>query len=635
MLFREYPMAKTGLIPDWQRAVIVLTATVVTVVVVAGLYWAQTVLIPFALGIFLSFLLSPLVRGLQRRGLGRVPSVLLVVTLAAGLLFGAGWVVTAQISGLLQELPQYTDNIKARVHSLRDMGQGTVASGLDRMVNEISAAFQGQTAPHETVPTPGTEPSPTVPLPQPPRVVLQQSPEWLSHVPGMVGGVLGPLATLGLAAVLAVFMLLKREDLRSRFIRLAGQGQMTVTTKGLDDAAGRISRYLIMQLVINATYGLIWGIGLTLIGIHHALLWGFLAAALRYVPYIGAPASAVLPLLLSLAQFEGWLQPLLVGGLLLTMELITGNVLEPLLYGKSIGVSEVALLVAAAVWAFLWGPIGLVLSGPLTVCLVVLGRHVPQLEFLGVILGDQPVLEPEVNLYQRLLARDQDEATQFVRDRLKEPNPEKVYDDLMVPLLTQVRRDRERDSIEERDEQFVLRATQEILEDLDEDPSNAAPETEPAPDSGSRPPARVLGLPSRDEADVLALNMLRQLLGPTRWEMEVASAEMLSSELVELAVAREPEVICVAALPPGGLIHTRYLCKRLRARFPKARILVGRWGLAGNLEQNQQELQEAGADLVATTLLETVRHLHSWLPVLESQPASPPPARALPVPSAR
>ncbi len=455
-------------------------------------------------------------------------------------------------------------------------------------------------------------------------------------MPWLIGGVLGPLATLGLAAVLAVFMLLKREDLRSRFLRLAGQGQMTVTTKGLDDAAGRISRFLLMQLLINATYGLVWGVGLALIGIPHALLWGFMAAALRYVPYLGAPASAVLPLLLSLLLTpDGWLQPLLVGGLILIMELTTGNVIEPLLFGKSIGVSEVALLVAAAVWAFLWGPIGLVLSGPLTVCLVVLGRHVPQLEFLGVILGDKPVLEPEVNLYQRLLARDQDEATQFVRDRLKEPNPEKVYDDLLVPVLTQVRRDRERDSIEERDEQFVLRATQEILEDLGERQSSAPAETDPEPNGGTRPPARVLGLPSRDEADVLALNMLRQLLGPTHWEMEVASAEMLSSELVELAVAREPEVICVAALPPGGLIHTRYLCKRLRARFPKARILVGRWGLEGNLEQNQQELQEAGADLVATTLLETVCNLHSWLPVLECQPASPPPARALPVPSAR
>jgi predicted PurR-regulated permease PerM len=628
-------MAKTAQTPDWQRALILLTTTVVTVAVVATLYWAQTVLIPFALGIFLSFLLNPLVRGLQRRGLGRVPSVLLVVALTAGLLFGAGWLVTSQVRGLLQELPQYTGNVKKKIDALHNMGHGPIATMLERFVHDITGGTLNPGTTPETGATPAAEPSADNPA-QPPRVVIpQQPPEWLSRLPWLVGGVLGPLATLGLAAVLAIFMLLKREDLRSRFIRLAGQGQMTVTTKGLDDAAGRISRFLIMQLVINSTYGLIWGLGLALIGIQHALLWGFLAAALRYVPYIGAPASAILPLLLSLAQFEGWVQPVLVAGLLVTMELITGNLVEPMMFGKSIGVSEVALLVAAAVWAFLWGPIGLVLSGPLTVCLVVLGRYVPQLEFLGVLLGDEPVLDPNVNLYQRLLARDQDEAMQFVRDRLEEANPEQIYDDLMVPVLNQVRRDLERDSVEECDEQFVLRATREILDDLGDHPAGAAARTEPAAEGAPRPATRILGLPSRDESDVLALEMLRRLLGPTLWDVEVASAEMLSSELVDLAATREPAVICVASLPPGGLIHTRYLCKRLRARLPKVRILVGRWGLESNLERNQQELQEAGADLMATTLVETVRHLHAWLPVLEHTPAAPPPARAVLVPNSR
>ncbi len=300
---------------------------------------------------------------------------------------------------------------------------------------------------------------------------------------------------------------------------------------------------------------------------------------------------------------------LLVLGLIVVLELVTANVVEPRLFGHSMGVSEVALLVAAAFWAFLWGPIGLVLSSPLTVCLVVLGKYVPQLEFLDVLLGDEPSLDADVSYYQRLLARDQDEAAQLVLAQAKTSPPEQVYDGLLVPALNYVKQDRERDDLTEADEQFVLRATREIVEDLGERRTAAAGGAAAPAAEGTETQAvhkvRILGCPGHDEADALALEMLRQLLDPARWEMEILSLEMLSAESVARAGEKEPAVVCIGALPPGGLAHTRYLCKRLRARLPEARIVVGRWGLKGNVEQNQEQLREAGADQVETTLLET------------------------------
>jgi hypothetical protein len=395
---------------------------------------------------------------------------------------------------------------------------------------------------------------------------------------------------------------------------------MTATTKALDDAGQRISRFLLMQLIINASFGVVLALGLLVIQVPHALLWGFLAALLRYVPYLGSFLTAAVLVTLSMAMFPGWLQPLLVLGLIVVLELATANIVEPKLFGRSMGVSEVALLVAAAFWAFLWGPIGLVLSSPLTVCLVVLGKYVPQLEFLDVILGDEPSLDPDVTYYQRLLARDQDEATQLVLAQVKATSPEQVYDGLLVPVLHYAKRDRERDDLTEADEQFILEATREIVEDLGERQAAAAEETGGPAEERAEAPAfhkvRILGCPAHGDADALALEMLRQLLDPARWDMEVLSTEILSAESVGAAGEKAPAVVCIGALPPGGLARTRYLCKRLRARLPNAKIVVGRWGLKASVDQNQEQLLEAGADQVETTLHETQTHLSTWLPVL-------------------
>ncbi len=453
-------------------------------------------------------------------------------------------------------------------------------------------------------------------------MVLQpESPTWLARLPALLSSLLETLGGLALALVLVVFMLLKREDLRNRLIRLVSHGQITVMTKALDDAGQRISRFLLMQLIVNATVGLSVGLGLLAIGVQYAFLWGFLAAVFRYIPYIGVWIAALPPIILSLAMFEGWVQPLLVIGLFLTIELLASNVAEPRLYGRSIGVSEVALLVAAAFWAFLWGPIGLVLSSPLTVCLVVLGKYVPQLKFLDVLLGDEPPLDAHVTFYQRLLARDQDEATQLVLAQAKASSPEQVYDDFLVPALNYAKRDRERDDLTESDEQFVLQATREILEDLGErrEAATQAEEAIHAEDRGNASAPirlRVLACPARDQADRLALEMLRQLLDPAKWVVEVAAVETLTADLVAQVAEQAPALVCIGALPPGGLAHARYLCKKLRARFPEVKIIVGRWGLTGGVEANREQLQDAGADLTATTMLETRSQLNSLLPIL-------------------
>jgi predicted PurR-regulated permease PerM len=619
-------VAKPSAAPGWQLTLLVLTGTVVGVVVVSCLYWAQTVFIPVALAVFLSFLLAPLVTALQRRGLRRLPSVLLVAMLAAAVLGGGVWLVTAEVTSLAGEVPKYTENIKGKVKLLRHLGQGSVTSHLEKMIQEITGEWNLPAGSREG--KHGDKP-PAAASKKPTAVVLEpESPTWLARIPAVLSSLLATLAGLALALVLVVFMLLKREDLRNRLIRLVGHGQITVMTKALDDAGQRISRFLLMQLIVNATVGLSLGLGLLAIGVRYAFLWGFLAAVFRYIPYIGVWIAALPPIVLSLAMFEGWVQPLLVMGLFLTIELLASNVAEPRLYGRSIGVSEVALLVAAAFWAFLWGPIGLVLSSPLTVCMVVLGKYVPPLKFLDVLLGDEPPLDAHVTFYQRLLARDQDEATQLVLAQAKASSPEQVYDDFLVPALNYAKRDRERDDLTESDEQSVLQATREILEDLGErrEAANQVEEAIHAEDRGSASAPirlRVLACPARDQADRLALEMLRQLLDTAKWVVEVTAVDTMTADLVTQVAEQTPALVCIGALPPGGLAHTRYLCKKLRARFPEVKIVVGRWGLTGGVEANREQLQDAGADLIATTLLETRSQLNSLLPILTQQQGKP------------
>ena len=552
------------------------------VLVTASLYWARDVLIPIALATLLTFLLNPVTNVLQRWGLGRVVSVFVVVVLAFSLIAAAGWALTQQVSSLGNDVPRYADAIKDKLARFRREGGGRflgrVQSGVDDVVGEIEKA----------VPT-RDKPMPVV-IQGEQKSLLTRATAWTA-----------PLASVGLVALLVVFMLFERVEMRNRVIRLVGYGRLTLTTKALDEAAGRISRYLLGQSLVNVGLGLAFGVGLYVIGLPYALVWGALLAILRFVPYVGVWLGVLPPILFGLATFPGWTKPLWIVAVFVALELVVGAGIEPVLYSNRTGVSKVALLVAVAVWTWLWGPMGLVLATPLTACLLVLAKHVPEMEFLAILVGDAPALDPPMRYYQRLLAEDQDEASEIIEEFLETHPFEQVYDDLLVPALVAARRDFARRRLSSDGLEFIVRTTVEIIQALG--PREHAPTDAPATRM------RVLGCPVRDRADELALAMFGQLVDPSRIELELASTDVLSSEVVALVETVRPAVICLSVLPPGGLAQARYLAKRLRERYPDVKILVGRWGSRQGGEENWDALRSAGADHVSGSVLETVNYL--------------------------
>lgn len=561
--------------------------------VVAALYWLQGVLIPMALAVLLTFLLSPVVGTLQRRGLGRVPAVLVTVVLALSVLGGIGWALTHQLVTLADELPRYSLNIQHRIADVRGASKGGSVEKVQKTVDDVVGEIQKTDKPGVTR--------------QRPVAVALEPPSILAHLPTL----LQALASALVVTVLMIFMLLERRELRDRLILLIGYRRMTATTRALDEAGARISRYLLMQSIINGSFGVAVGLGLFLIGVPYAVIWGSLAAALRFIPYVGSSVAAVLALALSLAVFPGWLQPALVVGLFLVLDLVI-MVIEPWLYGQSAGVSQVALLIAVIFWTWLWGPVGLLLATPLTVCLVVLGKHLPALGFIVVLLGDRPVIEAKARYYQRLLARDQDEAADIVEAYVNEDGRESVYDAVLLPALYYAKQDRDRGLLTEGDAQFVGQATREILDDLAHDAS-APPERDTGDLSVSDPGAdtrvQIVGCPARDEADALALEMVRHLLDPARYRIEMIGASMLTAEVVAWVDLHRPALLCIGAVAPGGLSQARHLCKRLRSQCPELKIVVGRWGLHDEKDLDRQHLLAAGADHVETTVLDTQRTL--------------------------
>jgi predicted PurR-regulated permease PerM len=598
----------------------------ILILIIACLYWAKAVLIPIALAVLFTFLLNPVVSVLHSRGLPRTPAVLVVVVLVFSLVGGVIWTVTRQLSMLAYELPSYQENLKQKIGDLRDIGKSRVIDRVLKTVKEVTDELQKTPRSGLESQAGGGPPTALTEEPEKPVPVVVQTPSMLWQLPS----VLESLATAGLVIVLVIFMLIRYADLRGRMLYLAGYHRLTIATKALDEAGHRISKYLLMQSIINGSFGAAAGLGFFLIGVPYAMLWGFLAAVLRFIPYAGPTIAAVLPSALSLAVFPGWGQPLLVIGLILLLELASNMIMEPLLYGQSVGVSEVALLVAVAFWTWLWGAVGLILATPMTVCIGVLGKYIPQMEFIGVLLGDEPAMKVPTNYYQRLVAHDQDEAAALVEAYLETHPLETLYDDVFIPTLTAAKRDRELGTLTEEDMQFIIQATRAIVEDLS--PRRLQPwrvvtplTTSPATELPTMtPPPQVLGCPAHDAADELALLMLQQLLDPERCRMAIISAEMLTGEVLSMMEQQPMSLICVAALPPGAVAPVRYLCKRLRARFPDCRIVVGRWGPDETLDNPWIRLRELGVDEVGTTLMET-RNQISQL----SQLASPSPISSI------
>jgi len=595
--------------PNPIRSLLIVCTSILVLLAIAALQVARTVLIPLALSALLTFILAPMVTRLQHRGLGRLVSVLLVGGLVLLALGGIGVAITLQAKSLANDLPAYQENVTNKIARLQEAGKGKLLQEIQDAVSAITKALSKS-----------DQDAPAAARDQPTAVRMETS--GLTKLEAIANPTLDVLATGGLVAVLVIFMLINREELRNRLIRLVGHGRLTGTTKALDDAGQRISRFLIMQLLVNLGFGLVLGLGIWGIGVPYPILWGVLAGILRFVPYLGSALTGLLLLAISVAAFPGWFPFFVVLALFIVLEISAAQIVEPLLFGHSTGVSPVALLVAAVFWTWLWGPIGLLLSTPLTVCLVVLGKHVPGLEFFGVILGDEPALALQVGYYQRLMARDQDEAAAIVQAYLKELPEEQLYDALLVPALAYARQDRERDALTELDEQYILRATREIMEELGEHPAEISSAATEAP---AKPPPKccILGFPARGEADRLALEMLKQLLDPGQWAMEIAPPEIHAAAAVALTREKVPAVICIGSLPPGGLIHSRFLCMRLRAQFPDVKIVAGRWGLKANVEQHRESLLSAGANIVDTTLLETRDHLSTWFPSIPPAELAP------------
>jgi predicted PurR-regulated permease PerM len=565
------------------------------VVLIAGLYLGRTILLPLAMATMVAFILSPLATWLQRRGLGRGVSVLVVAVIVFSAAGGAAWGISHQITAVLRDLPGYTDILKAKISALRRASRGgtleRARGAVDEVVGEIEKVDPSKRGAGKPVP-----------------VVVQED----------AGSVMASLVKLvhqgagvGLVLLLGVFILLERRELRNRLIRLMGYGRLTMTTKALDETGERISQYLLTQSMINAGMGLAFALALVLIGIPYALLCGVVLAVARFVPFVGVWPAVLLPLGLSAVVYESWQQPMLVLGVFLALELLVATAIEPVVFSHRAGVSKVALLVSMAFWTGLWGPLGLVLAMPMTVCLVVLARHVPDLEFVAVLLGDAPVLETSRGFYQRLLAGDSREAAEIVEDRMAKEPLDRVYDDVVVPGLVHARRDRLAGLIAE-EERFIMRAAREIVEEL-APPHGGAAAAGPVPPAGR--PARILGCPLRDEGDHVALLMLRQVAASASCAIEVLGPGLLVSEVLDRIERDRPALFCLAALPPGGRRRTLLLLKRLRARFPDMRVVVGRWG-ATDAEADRPALMAAGAEHVGLALAETRDHVLALLPVI-------------------
>ena len=555
------------------------------VLAVACLYWARVIFIPIALAMLITFLLSPVVGLVRRSGLGQVPAVIVVVSLTCLLAGGLGWALFSQITALANDLPRYRATIVRKIADVQRVGRGGAIEKVENTAKDVMAQIERADAPK-------TKPIPVI--------VSAPNPLWqISRVIEPVGGAVFVL-------VLVTFMLIQQRELRARLVRLLGQERLAETTRAFDEAAARISRYLVTYSGLNAGFGVTIALGLFFLGMPFALVWGFFAAMLRFSPYVGAWAAALIPIATSLAVFDGWMKPLLIAGLFAVTELLIAFVLEPLFFARSAGVSSIALLVAAAFWTWLWGPIGLALAIPLTVCLVVFSRAIEGLEFIEILVSDDPGLPPHVVYYQRALAADEHDAASLVSEAVNAGSSEAAYDAILVPALARARHDREIGQLAPAEYAHVIAVTREVLE-----------RGAQAGGASALRPIAIAGCPLEDDADRVVLEMLGRVLEPTGRTVQTGPAGMLSVE----TLATRPQLICLSSIEGGGRL--RDLVERLSSACPDVPILVGCWGLQ-NPAGLRTELARAGAEELVTSLAEAraaVMRLTMTSPQRDSEPA--------------
>ncbi len=606
-----------------------LLTIAIGVVVVAGLYFGRSVLIPITLAMLLSFLLAPLVNLLRRIHLGRVPSVLLAVLLALTVILALGGLIGTQVADLAQNVPRYALTIQQKVGALQQLvlaHMTEITRGLGARPAHVAVAVNTKAPPAAAASVDTQKPIP-VEVHQPDLTAIQIAQR-------IVTPVVEPLSTTAIVLIVSVFILLQREDLRDRMIRLFGSSDLHRTTLAMNDASRRLSRYLVTQLAVNTAFGVIIATGLAFIGIPSPVMWGVLGALLRFVPYIGAPLSAVMPLTLAAATDSGWSRLLWTASLYLVVEPIMSQAVEPLLYGRSTGLSPFAVVVAATFWTWLWGPIGLILSTPLTLCLVVLGRHVGRLEFLDVLLGDRPALTAVESFYQRMLAGDPDEVFDQAEVLLKQRSLSADYDDVALQGLRRAVIDADRGVLAPAHLERIRTSIQSLLEDLDdyEDPrppqaaAAAAASSDTNPDAPAHPAtnglapqsldlaptwrgtAPVLCIAGRGLLDDVAATMLVQLLAKRGLASRVVPHAAIARAAIGKLDMGGVAMVCIASLDLSGTVsHLRYIVRRLRWRLPPdVPILVGLWPDEEEALQDERLRAAVGADYYARSLHETV-----------------------------
>jgi predicted PurR-regulated permease PerM len=615
-----------------------VASAILAVIIVATLYFGREIFVPVALAILLSFVLAPLVNLLQRIKVPRAVGVVTVVALAFAAIFGLGGLMATQLTQLAGDLPRYQSTMREKIQSFRGAtaGSGTLERAAD-MLQDLSKELDKPKETARASAGPLVRPaSPTGAVQPVPVEVRQPDPGALESLRTVISPLIHPLATTGIIVIFVIFILLQREDLRNRFIRLAGSHDLQRTTAALDDAGSRLSRLFLIQLVVNAAFGMAIGLGLWLIGVPSAVLWGILAGVLRFVPYIGAFIAAAFPLALAAAVDPGWSMLLWTLALFLVIEPVVGHVIEPMVYGHSTGLSPVAVVVSATFWTALWGPIGLVLATPLTVCLVVLGRHVERLEFLDVMFGDRPALSPPEIFYQRMLARDPTEAAEQAEEFLKERSLSAYYDEIALKGLQLAQADATRGVLDEVRQAKICDAVRELVSDLgdetDVEPekgkttvlnAEAAAAVDGMPDAASLPGVPVLRsddlrpewrgerailcTAGRTPLDEAAATMFAQLVSAHGVPARVEAAEALSTANIFRLDGLGVALVCLSYLDASSPAHMRYSVRRLRRKLPGATIMLGCWSANKNAAALEQLREAAKADVVAGSLREATR----------------------------
>ena len=582
----------------------------ILVSVVAVLYLAREILIPLAFAVTLSLILAPAIAWLEKLRLGRVPAALLVMLMSMAGAGAIGWVIFNDLVDVANQLPQYQQNIHKKLEAIRAPNTGAVgraAASVKELGKEL-ASPPAPVAPPMASNRAGPRIAPNAASGPLPVQVVEKPANELLYVRDMIQPFLGPLGVFGMVVIFSLFLMIGHNDLRDRLFRLVGVSQLNVMTQALNDATSRVSKYLLLQLLVNVGFGVLCGTGLFLIGVPYAVLWGAVAAILRIVPYIGAPVAASLPFMLSLAVFDHWMQPLLVFLMFSTIEIVTGNWVEPWLYGVHTGVSSLALILTTVFWTVLWGPAGLILSTPLTVCVVVLGRYVPQFAFLHILLGDEPALVEEAKFYQRLLAMDDQEARTVVDRYLNDHSLLQLCDSVVIPALTLAEHDRHKGALDQDREEFLFLSVKEMLAELAERAARAAladvkaaGDAKPAPACG-----RIFCIPASDEADEVTAAMLALLLEHSGCIVLPFTPDPGLQQLAFVQPAAD-DVFCVSALPPFAFAHARTLSHQLRVRFPGIRIVVGVWGFAGEAGRAMERFQAPRPDRLVTSLADAIQ----------------------------